>query len=204
MYRVYGMLSSGNCYKVYLALKQLRQPFQWLHTDIMQGASRTSEFLAMNPIGKVPTLEIAPGKYLAESNAILFYLAEDSSLLPADRYERGQVLQWMFFEQYNHEPYVAVARFIKVFLGNPPERQDDLAMRLKRGYQALDIMERHLAANNYFVGNRYSIADIALYAYTHVADEGGFDLTNYPAINAWLARVRAQPDHATMQDSPAN
>ena len=198
MYRVYGMLSSGNCYKVYLTLKQLGLPFEWVHTDIMKGESRTAEFLARNPNGRVPTLEIEPGKYLPESNAILCYLAEGTPLLPADRYERAQVLQWLFFEQYSHEPYVAVARFIKVFLGNPPERGADLAKCMQRGDQALGVMEQHLATRDFFVAGRYSIADIALYAYTHVADTGGFDLGKYPRMGAWLARVKAQPGHVTM------
>ena len=198
MFRVYGMLSSGNCYKVYLALKQLGRPFEWVHTDIMQGASRTPEFLARNPNGRVPTLEVEPGKYLPESNAILYYLADGTPLLPTDRYERAQVMQWLFFEQYSHEPYIAVARFIVVFLGNPTERQADLPKCMQRGYQALGVMEQHLATRDFFVANRYTIADIALYAYTHVADTGGFDLGNYPAVRAWLARVKARPGHVTM------
>ena len=199
MYRVYGMRSSGNCYKVYLAAKQLGLPFEWVETNIMQGATRTLEFLAMNPNGKVPTLEIEPGKYLPESNAILYFLADGTPLLPTDRYQRAQVLQWLFYEQYSHEPYVAVARFIIYFLGNPPERRADLEMRQKRGYQAFDVMEKHLFANDYFVANRYTIADIALYAYTHVADTGGFDMSGYPRVNALLERVKAQPGYVTME-----
>ena len=198
MYRVYGMLTSGNCYKVYLTLKQLGQPFEWIHTDIMKGESRTTEFLARNPNGRVPALEIAPGKYLAESNAILCYLAEGTPLLPTDRYERAQVLQWLFFEQYSHEPYVAVARFIKVFLGNPPDRATDLAKCMQRGTQALGVMEQHLATGDFFVAQRYTVADIALYAYTHVAHEGGFDLTKYPHLGNWLRRVKSRPGHVTM------
>jgi glutathione S-transferase len=203
MYRVYGMASSGNCYKVYLALKQLGLPFEWIETDIMVGASRTAEFLAMNPNGGVPTLEIEPGKYLPESNAILSYLAEGTPLLPSDRYERAQVLRWLFYEQYNHEPNIAVARFIIHFLGNPPARRAQLAICQKRGQQTLDLMEKHLSAHDYFVANRYTIADIALYAYTHVAETGGFELGKYPAIGAWLARVKAQPGHAPMEERPA-
>jgi glutathione S-transferase len=198
MYRVYGMASSGNCYKVYLTLTQLGHAFEWVETNIMKGTTRTPEFLAMNPNGKVPTLEIEPGKFLPESNAILYYLAEGTPLLPADRFQRAQAMQWLFYEQYSHEPYVAVARFIIHFLGNPPERKADLEMRLKRGYQALDVMEQHLSSKEFFVADRYTIADIALYAYTHVAETGGFDLRDYPRVKNWLARVQAQPGYVAM------
>jgi len=198
MYRVYGMASSGNCYKVYLTLKQLGHAFEWVETDIMKGTTRTPEFLAMNPNGQVPTLEIEPGQFLPESNAILCYLAEGTLLLPDDRFQRAQVMRWLFYEQYSHEPYVAVARFIVHFLGNPSERKGDLEMRHKRGYQALDLMEQHLADKEFFVAERYSIADIALYAYTHVAETGGFDLRGYPRVKNWLARVLAQPRYVAM------
>jgi glutathione S-transferase len=174
-------------------------PFDWIETDIMKGDTRTASFLAMNPNGKVPTLEVEPGRFLPESNAILCYLAEGTPLLPDDRLERAQVMQWLFYEQYSHEPYVAVARFIIRFLGNPPERKADLEMRLKRGYQALDVMEQHLAKQEFFVANRYTIADIALYAYTHVAETGGFDLRDYPRVNHWLTRVQAQPNYVAME-----
>lgn len=198
MYTVYGMAQSGNCYKIKLLLEQLRQAYHWQEIDILKGESRTDKFLSMNPNGKVPVLAISDDKFLAESNAILVYLAEGSKFFPADNFERAQVLQWMFFEQYSHEPYIAVARFINKFLPSDHARQAEMPRLHERGYQALDVMEKHLATRNYFVGERYSIADVALYAYTHVAADGGFDLTCYPAITAWLQRIAAQPDFVEM------
>lgn len=198
MLKVYGHLSSGNCYKVYLALKQLEIPFEWISVDAVKRETRTAEFLAMNPNGKVPLLEITPGQYLPESNAILHYLAEGSPLLPADSYQHAQVLQWLFFEQYSHEPYIATSRFVMHFLGNPPERQADIERWRKPGYTALDVMNRHLGSRRFFVADTYTIADIALYAYTHVAHEGGFDLSGYKNVLAWLQRVKTQPRHAKM------
>jgi len=192
MFKVYGHLSSGNCYKIYLALHQLQLPFQWISTDAVKNETRSEAFLAMNPNGKIPLLEIAAGQYLPESNAILHYLAEDSALLPADRYQHAQVLQWLFFEQYSHEPYIATSRYVKLFLNNPPERESDMARWSAPGYRALDVMEAHLHNHAFFVGDQYTIADIALFAYTHVAHEGGFDLARYPALNQWLHRVRQQ------------
>jgi glutathione S-transferase len=198
MVRVYGMADSGNCYKVKLLLSQLKQPFEWIETDIMQGKSRTGEFLAMNPNGKVPTLEIESGVFLPESNAILCYLAEGSPYWPSDRLARARVMQWMFFEQYSHEPYVAVARFILLLLKQPDH--PDLAEKQRRSHLAFGVMEQHLAKQPFFAAGQYSIADIALFAYTHVADEGGLDLSSYPAINAWIARVSAQPGYVPMRD----
>ena len=198
MLKVYGHLSSGNCYKVYLTLKQLDIPFEWISVDAVKRETRTAEFLTMNPNGKVPLLEVAPGQYLPESNAILHYLAESTALCPTDRYQHAQVLQWLFFEQYSHEPYIATSRFVMHFLGNPPERQADMERWRKPGYTALDIMNRHLESRLFFVGDTYSIADIALYAYTHVAHEGGFDLSKYEAVLSWLERVKAQPNHVGM------
>ncbi len=196
--KLYGDLKSGNCYKVALLLKQMGAPYEFIKIDVMKGGSRTDDFLGKNPNGKIPLLEISLGQYLPESNAILWYLADGSAFLPEDKLQRAQVLQWLFFEQYSHEPYIATARFIKVYLDNPPERQADLQQKIQRGYAALDVMEKHLASNKFFVGGRYSIADMGLYAYTHVAHEGGFDLAAYPYINAWLARVKAQPDYLAM------
>ncbi len=198
--KLYGDLKSGNCYKVALLLKQMGAAHEFVKVDIMNGGSRTDDFLSKNPNGKIPLLEISPGQYLPESNAILWYLADGSAFLSEDKLQRAQVLQWLFFEQYSHEPYIATARFIKVYLGNPADRQADLQQKIQRGYQALDVMEKHLAANKFFVGGRYSVADIGLYAYTHVAHEGGFDLAAYPYINAWLARVKAQPEYRAMTD----
>ena len=193
MLKVYGMSSSGNCYKIKLLLEQLGQPYAWEEIDILQGSTRTADFLAMNPNGKVPTLEIAPGIFLAESNAILHYIAEDTSFLPSEKLARAQVLQWMFFEQYSHEPYIAVARFIRKFLPADDPRRAELPRLLERGNQALTVMEQHLATRSFFVGERYSIADIALFAYTHEADVGGFDLAGFPVVARWLDRVAAQP-----------
>ncbi|HSC47011.1 MAG TPA: glutathione S-transferase family protein [Gammaproteobacteria bacterium] len=192
MVRVYGMSSSGNCYKVKLLLTQLAEPFDWVETDTLKGETRRPEFLAKNPNGKVPLLE-ADGRYLMESNAILCYLAEGSVYFPAGRWPRAEVLQWMFYEQYSHEPYIATARFIRKFLKNPDE--PTLPLKTERGYAALALMERHLGTHEFFACETYTIADIALYAYTHVAADGGFDLGGFPAINAWLVRVRSQPRH---------
>ena len=190
MLTLYDYLPSGNGYKVRLLLSQLGTPFRLVEKDILKGETRTPEFLAINPNGRVPVLELDDGRRLAESGAILFYLADGTPLLPDDRYTRGEVLQWMFFEQYSHEPYIAVARFWTHYLGKAVD-----AEKIERGYQALDVMERHLASRRFFVAERYSIADIALYAYTHVAHEGGFDLAAYPHVRTWLARVAAEPRH---------
>ena len=196
MLRLYDMLASGNAYKVRLLLWQLGQPFHRVEMDILKGETRTPQFLAINPNGRVPTIVLPGGESLPESNAILWYLAEGTPYLPADRLGRAQVLRWMFFEQYSHEPFIAVARFWLHFPGGLDDlRRAQLPDKHKGGHAALDVMERHLAKNDFFVGQRYSIADIALYAYTHVADEGGFDLARYPAIQAWMARVKAQPGH---------
>jgi glutathione S-transferase len=193
--RLYDFLSSGNGYKVRLLLSQLAIPFERVEMNILERATRTPEFLAKNPNGRIPVLELEDGTFLAESNAILFYLADGTSFLPSDRLERSRVLQWMFFEQYSHEPYVAVARAWLHLFGMNEERQRQLPEKRRLGYDALGVMEGHLAARAFFVGERYSIADIALFAYTHVADEGGFDLGRFPAVRAWLDRVRAEPRH---------
>ncbi len=195
-HRVFGMVSSGNCHKVKLALDLLRIPYRWHETDIMKGESRTPEFLKMNPTGKVPVLQIDTHTFLPESNAILCYLTEGSDLWPGDRLTRAQALQWLFFEQYSHEPYIAVARYIHVFLKKPDDpRLPDI---LKRGHAALSVMETHLARHAFFVAERLTIADIALFAYTHKAHDGGFDLAAYPAVRAWLDRCLAQPGMSAM------
>jgi glutathione S-transferase len=198
MFTVYGMSDSGNCYKVKLALEQLALPYRWVEVDPARGETRTREFLAMNANGKVPTLALDDRTFLPESGAILNYLAEGSRLLPPERLGRARVLQWMFFEQYSHEPYVAVAR--SIFRYHPPDspRRSELPRLHERGQQALAVMEQHLAREPFFVGGRYSIADIALYAYTHCAADGGFDLEAFPAVSAWLERVRAHPGHVPM------
>ncbi|MEO6027837.1 MAG: glutathione S-transferase family protein [Candidatus Binatia bacterium] len=193
--RLYDYLPSGNGYKVRLLLAQLAVAFELVPLDIVKGETRTPEFLAKNPNGRIPLLEVEPGKFLAESNAILFYLSDGTRFLPDDRWARAQVLQWMCFEQYSHEPNIATVRFWVHFLELTPARRAAIEQKRPLGYAALDVMERHLATHRFFVDDRYSIADIALYAYTHVADEGGFELGRYPAVQGWLGRVREQPRH---------
>jgi glutathione S-transferase len=195
MLTLYDYLPSGNGYKVRLLLSQLRVPFRLVERDILKGETRTPEFLAINPDGRIPVVVLDDGRRLAQSNAILFYFAEGTSFLAEDRFARAETLQWMFFEQYSHEPYVAVARFWIHSLGKRREWEDRLREKWQRGYQALDVMERHLEGRRYFAGDRYSIADIALYGYTHVAEEGEFDLARYPRIRAWLDRVADLPGH---------
>ncbi len=198
MYRVYGMALSGNCYKLKLVLTQLGLPFEWVEVNSVKGETRTSEFKELNPNAKVPVLQLEDGTLLPESNAGLWYLAEGSPLIPDSRLERAHVLQWMFFEQYTHEPAIAVARFLVRFLGSPPGTEQRIKECRERGHHALSVMEQHLAGKDFFVADRYSIADIALYAYTHCADEGGFDLTPYMAVQAWLTRVRETPGFVKM------
>ena len=198
VFTVYGMSDSGNCYKVRLALEQLALPYRWVEVDSTKGETRTARFLAKNPNGKVPTLELADGTCLPESNAILNYLAHGTPLLPEGRLERAQVLQWMFFEQYSHEPYVAVARSILRYLPPDSPRRAELPRLHERGSQALGLMEKQLAAGPFLATGRYTIADIALYAYTHCAGDGGFDLGRYPALRAWLSRVAALPRFVPM------
>ncbi|OOG65068.1 glutathione S-transferase [Rhodanobacter sp. B04] len=199
MITIYGMRASGNCYKLQLLLDQLDREYRWVEVDSAHGATRTPEYLAKNPNGKVPLLQLEDGRLLAESDAILCYLAEGTPFLPDDRWLRAQALQWLFFEQYSHEPYIAVARFIRGWLPAEHPRQADVPGLLQRGAQALAVMEQHLQQHDWFVGGHYGIADIALYAYTHCAGDGGFDLAAYPAISAWLERVRRQPGHTPMQ-----
>jgi glutathione S-transferase len=198
MLRVYGTSVSGNCHKVRMALEALGRPYAWTEIDSNRGDTRTPQFLAMNPNGKVPVLEIEPGTYLPESNAILWYLADGTPLLPGDALPRARVLQWLFFEQYSHEPYIAVARFLRKLHPDPAAQRALADSKMDGGYRALGVMEGHLARAAFFVGDRYSIADLALYAYTHVAGDGGFDLQRFPAVRAWLSRVQAQPGYAAM------
>ena len=193
MYKVYGMRTSGNCYKVKLLLEQLGEPYEWEEIPSTRIQPRTKEFFAINPNGKVPVLRLADGRHLAESNAILFYLAEGTPYLPEDRFDRAQVLQWLFFEQNNHEPSVAVARFIKRYYQETDSRWQELPTLHESGYRAVGVMEQDLAPQPYLAGDAFTIADISLFAYTHVAHEGGYDLTPYPAINSWLERVKGQP-----------
>jgi glutathione S-transferase len=201
-YTVYGMSSSGNCYKVRLLLEQLQLPYQWVEIDVRDGTTRSSDFLARNPNGKVPVLALDQGDYLAESGAILYFLAEGTPFWPDDRRGRAEALRWMFFEQYSHEPYIAVARFIAAFLPPDDARRAELPRLQQRGNQALDVMERHLQSQPFMAAGRYSIADIALYGYTHAAGDGGFDLSRYQAISAWLRRVEQQPRFVRMPAPP--
>jgi glutathione S-transferase len=195
---IYGNSISGNCYKVQLLCAQLGIDHVWHELDILGGAARSDGFRAMNPNGKTPLLKLADGRFLPESNAILYYLAQGSPLVTDDAYEMANILSWMCFEQYSHEPYIAVARFIMVYLGNPPEEAENLESKRPGGYKALKVMESQLAEHDYFANDRYSIADIALYAYTHKAHEGGFDLGKYSNVREWLARVQQQPGFVPM------
>ncbi|MBX7146191.1 MAG: glutathione S-transferase family protein [Alphaproteobacteria bacterium] len=194
MITLYDSAISGNCYKIRLLLTQLAKKFKRIEMDIFKGGTRTTEFLSKNVNGKVPAVELEDGNILAESNAIIWYFAENTPFLPEGKLNRARILQWMFFEQYSHEPYVAVARFVKHLQPDSP-RLAELPNLHKKGYAALDVMEKHLSTNDFFVANCYTISDIALYAYTHVAHEGGFDFTSYPAIRAWFDRIKNQPNH---------
>jgi len=198
-YTLYSMQWSGNCYKVRLALAQLGISYRLVELDIVKGETRTPEFLAKNPGGRVPLLEVAPGRYLPESNAILWYIAGGTSLAPEDRIDRAEALQWMFFEQHSLEPNLGQARFwLTLVKGGRELQQHSLEDWMEKGYQALSVMEKHLARRRFFAANRYTIADIALYAYTHAAGDGGFDLERFPAVRAWLDRMQAQPGCTAM------
>jgi len=199
MLRLYDFLPSGNGYKVRLLLAQLGIPFETIELNILKGETRTPEFLSKNPNGRIPVLETESGQFLPESNAILFYLSEGTEFLPKDHFLRSQVLQWLFFEQYSHEPFIATSRFWISILGKSEEYRDALAQKREPGYAALTVMEKHLISHTFFVGERYTIADISLFAYTHVADEGGFDLTRFLAIQAWLERVKSQPRYVSIK-----
>ncbi len=203
MYTLYSMQSSGNSYKVRLALARLGISYDLVEVDILQGESRTPEFLAKNPNGQVPLLEVAPGRYISESNAILWYVAIGSTLAPDDRIARAEALQWMFFEQHSLEPNIGAAYFwLSLIKGGRDLQSHALEDWMENGYRALGVMEMHLAKNAFFVGEHFTIADIALYAYTHLADRCDFDLAGYPAVRAWLARVAAEPGHVSMSWQP--
>lgn len=198
MYRVIGDAQSGNCYKIKLALEQLGLEYQWTAIDILAGETRQAQFLSINPAGKIPVLMAPDETVVTESNAILFYLARGSHLWPDDHRDQTHALQWMFFEQYSHEPYIATARFIRRYLGNPPEKQAELEAKMDKGHAALAVMEQHLSQQAFLVSSGYSIADIALFAYTHVAEEGGFELARYPAVQGWIERVSTTRGHVAM------
>ena len=195
MFRVFGDHRSGNCYKVKLMLHLLDRPYEWVPVDLTSGETRSEAFRAINPNGKIPVLQLEDGTNLWESNAILNYLADGSAFLPSDPRLRTQVLQWQFFEQYSHEPYLSRARYIKVFEGNPDACREEYEAKCYDGYHALDVMEQQLKRTPFLVGDACSIADVALYPFTSLAEESGFDLSNYPAIRAWLQRVAALPGY---------
>jgi len=199
MYRLYDYLPSGNGYKVRLVLKYLGLPYEVIEKDIKQGATRTPEFLRLNPNGRIPLLEIPDKGHLPESHAIIAYLAEGSDLIPQDRFDRALMWQWLCFEQYNLEPNIGTARFwVNSLKKTETELGEKLIEKRKSGYAALDVLEKGLEGKNFLIGNRYSLADIALYAYTHVAPEGGFDLNNYPNIRAWCQRIAKLPKWAAI------
>ena len=193
--KLYDNLPSGNCYKVRLLLALLGVAYERIDINTSEGGTRTPEYLALNPNGRVPVLLTDEGGHLAESNAILVYLARDSRFLPGDPWLQAKVLQWMFFEQYSHEPFIAVVRHWIADIGLEEDYRDKIAEKRQGGYSALAVMDGRLEGNDYFVGAAYSVADISLYAYTHVAEEGGFDLEPYANVRAWIERVQAQPGH---------
>ena len=196
--KICGDTQSGNCYKVQLVCQLLNIDHQWIDVDILAGDTKSDDFLKKNPNGKIPLLELDSGETLSESNAIINYLAFGSDLYPNDRLAQARVLQWQFFEQYSHEPFIAVARFINKYLGLPADKADEYAAKQTGGHKALQVMEQQLAETPFLAGEKVTTADISLYAYTHVADEGGFELEAYPAIRAWLDRVAALPNFRPM------
>ncbi len=197
---LYNSAVSGNCYKVRLLAAHLGIPLELHELSVGDRSNRAEVLDGLNPARRVPTIVLDDGRPLAESNAILWYLGDGSQYIPADAYERAQVLQWQFFEQYQHEPSIAVVRFLVAFSGQAEQHADRIREQTANGYVALDVMERQLAGHTFLVGERYTLADISLYAYTHVAHEGGFDLGGYPAINAWLGRVAGQRGHITIEN----
>lgn len=196
--KIYGDTQSGNCYKVRLLAALLNIDHAWVHVDILAGETRTAAFLQRNPNGKIPLLELDDGRYLSESNAILHFLAAGSDLLPADRYLHAKVLEWQFFEQYSHEPYIAVARYISKYLGLPADRKQEYLSKQEGGHKALAVMEKRLSTAPYLVGDSLTLADISLYGYTHVAHEGGFDLSRYRGIQSWIERISSRPGYVGM------
>ena len=198
MIKIYGDIQSGNCYKIKLLCSLLQIEHEWIHVDILTGDTKQEAFLSKNPNGKIPLLALPDGRYLTESNAIMNYLATGSDLLPNDHFDLAKVQQWQFFEQYSHEPFIAVARFIAKYLGLPETHKTEYESKHQGGYKALAVMEEQLSKTPYLVSQQLTTADIALYAYTHVADEGGFDLKDYPAILAWLDKIKEHPKYIIM------
>jgi glutathione S-transferase len=200
-YILYGDNRSGNCYKPALLMRLTGQPFHWVETQVMSGHTRSAEFLQLNANGKVPLLQFPNGRCLAESNAMLLHLARGTAWWPQDEWQQALTWQWLFFEQYSHEPYIAVARFIVLFQGRAAEESDRLVLLRERGYQALAVMEQTLQQTLFLSGDTPTVADIALYAYTHVADEGGFDLSSYPAIQRWIKQLESLPGWLQMSEA---
>ncbi len=196
--KIYGDTKSGNCYKVRLVCGLLGIEPEWIDVDILAGDTQSEAFLNKNPNGKIPLLELDHGETLAESNAIINYLAGGTDLYPSGGLAQARVLQWQFFEQYSHEPFIAVARFINTYLGLPEDRAEEYASKQEGGHKALRVMERQLSKAPYIAGERLTTADISLYAYTHVAHEGGFDLSKYPAIREWIGRIERQEYYVDM------
>lgn len=196
--KIYGDKRSGNCYKIQLTCAFLSINYDWVDIDILKGDTNRAEFLDKNPNGKIPMLELDDQRILVESNAIINYLAFNSNLLPQNAYDLAKVQQWQFFEQYSHEPNIAVARFIEKYLGMPKERLSEYQAKHQGGYKALMVMEQQLQHSEFIAGDVLTVADISLYAYTHVAHEGGFDLAQYPHVNSWMKRIAAQPNYLSM------
>jgi len=196
--KIYGDIYSGNCYKLKLMCALLALEHDWIPIDLLRGETRSDSFLALNSNGQIPVCVTNDKQVLTESNAILFYLAQGSGYWPDDRLPQTRVLEWQFFEQYNHEPTIAVARFIKVYQNMPDSRKEEYKGKLKAGYRALDLMEKHLEHRDFLVGEHCSIADISLFAYTHVAHEGGFDLSAYPSIGSWISTIQSLPGFVAM------
>jgi glutathione S-transferase len=198
--QIYGDSKSGNCYKLKLLCALLAIEHDWITIDILQGETRSEHFLALNPNGQIPVCITDEGAVLTQSNAILFYLAQGSRYWPDDLLVQTRILGWQFFEQYSHEPGIAVARFIRLYQGMPENRRDEYQNCLKTGYRALDVMQTRLKNRDFLASDDCSLADISLYAYTHVAHEGGFDLSNYPAIRSWIERIQGLQGYLGMAD----
>lgn len=196
--KIYGDKRSGNCYKLELLTSILELQHEWIDVDILKGETRSAKFLEKSPNGKIPILELDDGRVLSESNAIMHYLAANSSLIPTSQYSFASLLQWQFFEQYSHEPYIAVARYINIYLGMPEARRAEFESKQAGGYRALAVMETQLKITPFLLGDTLSIADISLFAYTHVAHEGGFDLSPYPAIRNWISLIQSQKGFVKM------
>ena len=197
--KIYGDIQSGNCYKVKLLTSLIEIEHEWIEVDILANETQTDSFLTKNPNGKIPLLELEDGSCISESNAILHYLASNTPLIGNSHFTSAKILQWQFFEQYSHEPFIAVARFIAKYLGLPEERKAEFEAKQAGGHKALKVMEEQLQKTPYLVGDELTVADISLYGYTHVAHEGGFDLSEYPAIQQWIERIQSNPKYISME-----